>query len=357
MYLHCNKSCKYNNVLLEDTVGETSTTLFYKKANNEKLSPENGGFKCISTSTAGLSRFFGGVWVEHVLLHLLVTQLLSLTLTYFFLAAFLFLFFANRSLVELADQSGYFCHLHHRSRREWEHLDPRLVVAISCVACFEWNLRFPTCSIMSSAAAETNEAGGGGEQSEPMPTFSSPEEEMAYWKKELSRINDVHSSVSARDENDDDRNNDKLHVPLREVDRADNEFLNTVPEAAKTNQYWYSAHTISVLAAEACDQAGCEGRIACVSTPSIFFSLPREFQDRAVVLDFDRTFAERTANFVPYDFNHPTDIATELQHTFDVVVIDPPFITEEVRTWMVELVRRPQRGGSLPVCCVWSTRG
>lgn len=31
-----------------------------------------------------------------------------------------------------------------------------------------------------------------------------------------------------------------------------------------------------------------------------------------------------------YDFNAPEDVPAELHHTFDCVVIDPPFITEEV---------------------------
>jgi 16S rRNA G966 N2-methylase RsmD len=31
-----------------------------------------------------------------------------------------------------------------------------------------------------------------------------------------------------------------------------------------------------------------------------------------------------------YDFNKPEDLPAELLHTFDLVVIDPPFITREV---------------------------
>jgi 16S rRNA G966 N2-methylase RsmD len=31
-----------------------------------------------------------------------------------------------------------------------------------------------------------------------------------------------------------------------------------------------------------------------------------------------------------YDFNRPEDIPESLRKTFDMVVIDPPFITEEV---------------------------
>ena len=33
-----------------------------------------------------------------------------------------------------------------------------------------------------------------------------------------------------------------------------------------------------------------------------------------------------------YDFNNPEDIPANIHHTFDCVVIDPPFITEEVWT-------------------------
>ena len=35
-------------------------------------------------------------------------------------------------------------------------------------------------------------------------------------------------------------------------------------------------------------------------------------------------------NYFKYDYNFPGQIPEELHHTFDFVVIDPPFITEEV---------------------------
>jgi len=40
----------------------------------------------------------------------------------------------------------------------------------------------------------------------------------------------------------------------------------------------------------------------------------------------------KDTNFVFYDFNHPENIPEELHHKFHLVVIDPPFITEEVWT-------------------------
>lgn len=40
-----------------------------------------------------------------------------------------------------------------------------------------------------------------------------------------------------------------------------------------------------------------------------------------------------------YDFNKPSDVPVELHHTFDCVVIDPPFITREVWEKYAETAR------------------
>jgi EEF1A lysine methyltransferase 1 len=47
------------------------------------------------------------------------------------------------------------------------------------------------------------------------------------------------------------------------------------------------------------------------------------------VFDFDQKF-NKDPGFVFYDFNKPEDIPAELHSYFDMVVIDPPFITREV---------------------------
>merc|ERR1711907_317965 len=66
-----------------------------------------------------------------------------------------------------------------------------------------------------------------------------------------------------------------------------------------------------------------------VSTPSIYFALSPEERAGHRVLDFDAQWAG-DPGFTHYDFNAPSDIAEELHHVFDLVVIDPPFITREV---------------------------
>ena len=51
----------------------------------------------------------------------------------------------------------------------------------------------------------------------------------------------------------------------------------------------------------------------------------------SALFDIDKQWSRET-NFVLYDFNNPEDIPVNIHNTFDCVVIDPPFITEEVWT-------------------------
>ena len=47
------------------------------------------------------------------------------------------------------------------------------------------------------------------------------------------------------------------------------------------------------------------------------------------MFDIDTSF-KRDKGFVYFDFNLPEDIPAELHGTFDLIIIDPPFITREV---------------------------
>ncbi|GIL83818.1 hypothetical protein Vretimale_10472 [Volvox reticuliferus] len=107
-----------------------------------------------------------------------------------------------------------------------------------------------------------------------------------------------------------------------------NGFLKRHPEKAEHNQYWYSAHTIEKIVEELAASAT---RVACLSTPSIYFSLPRDspLRSEAWLFDLDEQWAS-DPHFVRYDFNVPENLPVHLHGAFDCVVIDPPFITREV---------------------------
>jgi hypothetical protein len=103
-------------------------------------------------------------------------------------------------------------------------------------------------------------------------------------------------------------------------------FWKESPEKGDLNQYWFSQPTIQVLV----DQVVQHGpRAALVSCPSIYFSLPVSVREVCKVLEYDRAW-EHDPGFVFYDFNEPEIVPPELHHAFDLVIIDPPYITREV---------------------------
>ena len=107
-----------------------------------------------------------------------------------------------------------------------------------------------------------------------------------------------------------------------------NAFLTKYGEKEDLNQYWYSDHTIKVMVEEVMANAT---KACFLSTPSIYFSLPKksEVRKQSWLFDLDDQWAN-LPNYFKYDFNFPEQIPKELHGTFDYVVIDPPFITEEV---------------------------
>lgn len=94
------------------------------------------------------------------------------------------------------------------------------------------------------------------------------------------------------------------------------------------NQYWYSKHTIAMMVKEVESNAT---RCAFLSTPSIYFSLAKDskLREMSKVFDIDPRF-KKDPGFVPFDYNKLQDVPKELHHTFDYVVIDPPFVVEKV---------------------------
>jgi len=100
-----------------------------------------------------------------------------------------------------------------------------------------------------------------------------------------------------------------------------------VEENGDYNQFWYSPYTIENIIKEL---EACATRIAFLSTPSIYFSLPEDsaLRKNSHVFEYDRQWLDHP-NFVFYDFNKPEELPVELHHSFDCVVADPPFITAE----------------------------
>jgi len=107
-------------------------------------------------------------------------------------------------------------------------------------------------------------------------------------------------------------------------------FIAKNPENGDFNQYWYSAKTIQGMVEAVEAACGDDSRVAFVSTPSVYFSLTDAgLKQRSRFFDIDKKW-EKDPCFVYYDFNDPEGFPEELKGQFDMVVIDPPFITRQV---------------------------
>lgn len=124
------------------------------------------------------------------------------------------------------------------------------------------------------------------------------------------------------------------------------QFHKKVKENEALNQYWYSKQTVDsmlvelFLLAQASDHTL---KVAFLSTPSLYFCLDSAWKQHSngsgttmpidpVLFDFDESLGQKTEpnSFHLYDFRKPDALPESMLKSFDCVVIDPPFITEEV---------------------------
>jgi 16S rRNA G966 N2-methylase RsmD len=124
------------------------------------------------------------------------------------------------------------------------------------------------------------------------------------------------------------------------------DFLAVVPEKGDLNQYWYSKGTVAALADEIRAQA--PESVAFLSTPSIYWAFSKAERRNFRVLDLDEDFSA-DPGWVKYDFKAPDALPSALHHSFDMVVIDPPFITEEVWTLYAAAAKLLLREGGMVI--------
>ncbi|XP_051938327.1 EEF1A lysine methyltransferase 1 [Hippocampus zosterae] len=127
---------------------------------------------------------------------------------------------------------------------------------------------------------------------------------------------------------------------------ADHFAVGAVNEDWRMSQFWYTDDTATRLAEELLHEAGGGGRIACVSAPSVYQKIkqlcgPRGGPAAVAVLEYDRRFAIYGDDFVFYDYNHPLAFAERgvAAGSFDVVLADPPYLSEECLTKVAQTVK------------------
>ncbi|XP_028289435.1 EEF1A lysine methyltransferase 1 [Parambassis ranga] len=131
---------------------------------------------------------------------------------------------------------------------------------------------------------------------------------------------------------------------------ADQFAVGAMEEDWGMSQFWYSDETATQLAQEAILEAGEGGRIACVSAPSVYQKLKQGVVDgsdrvSSVVLEYDRRFAAYGEDFIFYDYNEPLSLPSGVApHSFDIVLADPPYLSEECLNKVAKTIKYLTKG-------------
>ena len=73
-------------------------------------------------------------------------------------------------------------------------------------------------------------------------------------------------------------------------------------------------------------------RIGCIASPSAYVGLKKTLGDKQrdlFVFEFDKRFDVFQTDFVFYDFKEPLEFDKDLLKSFDFLIIDPPFLSQE----------------------------
>lgn len=87
-----------------------------------------------------------------------------------------------------------------------------------------------------------------------------------------------------------------------------------------------------------------------MSAPSVYQKLKQGVvvgSDRvsAAVLEYDRRFAAYGDDFVFYDYNEPVSFEVDVEpHSFDIVLADPPYLSEECLSKVAQTVKHLSKG-------------
>ncbi|XP_054830824.1 EEF1A lysine methyltransferase 1 [Eublepharis macularius] len=134
---------------------------------------------------------------------------------------------------------------------------------------------------------------------------------------------------------------------IKTTERCTDYSLGSVEENWQLSQFWYDSETALCLANEAIQTVGMGGRIACVSAPSVYQKLKEQDSKdfSTCLLEYDQRFSVYGDEYVFYDYNNPLKLPENLTaHSFDIVVADPPYLSEECLRKTADTVKYLTKG-------------
>ncbi|KAG0368499.1 putative N6-adenine methyltransferase-domain-containing protein [Gamsiella multidivaricata] len=122
------------------------------------------------------------------------------------------------------------------------------------------------------------------------------------------------------------------------------------------SQFWYDDATSEKLAREILDQTDANSVVCCISSPTAYvklMSMNPPNTNNLFLFEYDTRFDVYGRQFIHYDYSKPLEfrLSEELKGSIDMIVVDPPFLSEECLTKTLETVRLLLKKGGKVVLC------
>ncbi|KAL3532216.1 hypothetical protein ACH5RR_005737 [Cinchona calisaya] len=105
-----------------------------------------------------------------------------------------------------------------------------------------------------------------------------------------------------------------------------------VSEDWRLSQFWYDRYTAETVAKEVltlCHSLDSPS-VACIACPTLYAYLKKMDSGLpAQILEYDKRFEQHGSEFTFYDYNQPEDLPISLNHSYSIVVADPPYLSKE----------------------------
>ncbi|XP_066583940.1 EEF1A lysine methyltransferase 1 [Prorops nasuta] len=99
------------------------------------------------------------------------------------------------------------------------------------------------------------------------------------------------------------------------------------------SQFWYNEETIDTLIRGALNVTNPTDKIALISCPTLYSKLKSNCGDREInIFEYDQRFKVYGQDFIPYDYKYPLQLPRNISSNYDLVIADPPFLSEECLT-------------------------
>lgn len=149
------------------------------------------------------------------------------------------------------------------------------------------------------------------------------------------------------------REQEEREQKMKEIEEGN--IPNNFEENWNMSQFWYTEETAKRLAEGCVKSAGSNGSIACVSTPTVFRMLKKmEHNCTLKVLEYDKRFAIYKEEFIFYDFKNPLGVPRDLCEQFDLIVVDPPYLSEDCLTKTAITVKFLMKPSAKIIVCTGS---